>query len=66
MCCKQGSEVLGYVAGKSSEVELEQLRAEAVEGLQLQVEAVCSGSSTVQASGDDSGSSVELGLLIDR
>ncbi len=27
--------------------------------------AVCSGSSTVQASGDDSGSSVELGLSID-
>jgi len=49
---------LGLAAGGAAAVESDMLQARAAE--------VCSGSSTVQASGDDSRSSVELGLSIDQ
>jgi len=48
---------VGSAAGRAATVESESTAG----GI-----AVCSGSSTVQASGDDSRSSVELGLSIDR
>ena len=63
----KSSEVFGHATGKSSNGQIgiaagrSNRKSTAAGGI-----AVCLGSSTVQASGDDSRSSVELGLSINR